>query len=124
MWMRAPQPAPARSQELQSMSISPSLPIVNRSRGPIRVLDPYSTTSAGPFPVAKSPRQGGQPFGLELGGDSQYLLQVLGIEPDHDRPRRVEPRIGEQHSERREVARLWRNDHARNLERARKLGAV
>ena len=47
----AAQPMPAWRQWLQSMSISPSLPMVNVSRGPMSVLDPYSTISAGPCPL-------------------------------------------------------------------------
>jgi len=37
-------------QWLQTMSISPSFPMVNASSGPINVLDPYSTINAGPRP--------------------------------------------------------------------------
>ena len=40
--------ASRRCQAWQSISISPSLPMANVSRGPISVLEPYSTISAGP----------------------------------------------------------------------------
>ena len=64
------------------------------------------------------------PLRLELGVYRRDFGEIVRVEPHDKCLRGIEPRISQQHANCREIARLRRDDHSRNLQCARKFDAV
>ena len=74
--------------------------------------------------VAEFAPQRGAALRLEFVEHGSGLAQVLGVQTDHEGLRRVDARIGKQHADRRKIARLGRNDNARNVQGPRQFDAM